>query len=133
MKETRLTLQKQIIYQAVCQLKNHPTAEDVYTQVHLNYPNISKATVYRVLKQLAEQDKLLKLDFDEQVRYDDLCTKHFHFKCTRCGKIVDIPATDEMLHSIEILKKGLSSTLYIDNSDLILKGICNDCQKETKK
>lgn len=128
MKETRSTLQKEIIYQAVCQHKVHPTAEEVYSYVHSDYPNISKATVYRVLKQLAEQEKISKLDFDEQARYDYLTKKHFHFKCTSCGKIYDVYPNDEMLEYIKNLEQTFSSSFSINDSDFVLKGICKECQ-----
>ena len=43
--EKRNTIQKQLVLEAVAQLHNHPTAEQVYAQVVKAHPTISKATV----------------------------------------------------------------------------------------
>ena len=48
--ERRNTIQKQLVLEAVAQLHNHPTAEQVYAQVVKEHPTISKATVYRNLE-----------------------------------------------------------------------------------
>ena len=42
--EKRNTIQKQLVLEAVAQLHNHPTAEQVYAQVVKAHPTISKAT-----------------------------------------------------------------------------------------
>ena len=55
----RHTVQKNMIYAALCELKNHPTAHEVYEHVRTAHPTISKATVYRVLNRMAEQGTIL--------------------------------------------------------------------------
>ena len=50
--QERQTKQKQIIYGAL-QALDHPTATEVYGQVHENYPTVSRATVFRVLSGFA--------------------------------------------------------------------------------
>lgn len=61
MAEKRNTIQKEIIHQTLCGMHNHPTAAMVYDQVHLGHPTISRSTVYRVLGQLAEEGRVLRL------------------------------------------------------------------------
>ena len=51
--QTRNTIQRQIVLQAVNQLHNHPTADAIYAFIAAQHPTISKATVYRNLNQLA--------------------------------------------------------------------------------
>ena len=55
--EGRNTLQKELIYRALCAMDNHPTAAMVYDQVHRDHPAVSRSTVYRVLARMAEEGK----------------------------------------------------------------------------
>ena len=50
--QTRNTIQRQIVLQAVNQMHNHPTADAIYAVIAAQHPTISKATVYRNLNQL---------------------------------------------------------------------------------
>lgn len=45
--QTRNTIQRQIVLQAVNQMHNHPTADAIYAVIAAQHPTISKATVYR--------------------------------------------------------------------------------------
>ena len=53
MTNSRNTIQRQLVLSAVRQLQNHPTADEVYQKVQKSCPTISRATVYRNLKLLA--------------------------------------------------------------------------------
>ena len=58
--QTRNTIQRQIVLQAVNQMHNHPTADAIYAVIAAQHPTISKATVYRNLNQLAAQGEILR-------------------------------------------------------------------------
>ena len=58
MTNSRNTIQRQLVLSAVRQLQNHPTADEVYLEVQKNCPTISRATVYRNLKLLAEEGEI---------------------------------------------------------------------------
>ena len=58
MTNSRNTIQRQLVLSAVRQLQNHPTADEVYQEVQKNCPTISRATVYRNLKLLAEEGEI---------------------------------------------------------------------------
>ena len=60
MKERR-TVQKDMIYTALQELHNHPTAEQVCAHVRRRCPTISRATVYRVLNGMAEKGSVLRI------------------------------------------------------------------------
>ena len=55
----RNTIHKEIILNAVNELACHVTSETVYDYIHEKYPHISKSTVYRNLRSLAD-DHLIK-------------------------------------------------------------------------
>ena len=56
MKKKRNTIQKGIVFDIFHEMNNHPSAGMVYEAVHEKYPEISKATVYRLLADAAEID-----------------------------------------------------------------------------
>ena len=64
MKQIRQTLQKEVTYNTVINMMGHPTAEEVYDSVHLSFPHISKATVYRNLSSLEEFQSLEEVPTD---------------------------------------------------------------------
>ena len=58
----RNTFQRQLIMEIICNVDNHPTADEIYQQILLRYSNISKATVYRNLNLLAEMGMIKKIE-----------------------------------------------------------------------
>lgn len=83
----RNTVQRAMTLEAVRRLHAHPTAEEVYRQVAAEHPSVSRATVYRNLRQLAESGLLLKINTtDGADHFDHRCDAHYHAGCLRCGR-----------------------------------------------
>ena len=83
----RSTKQREIVYEALMRLY-HPTAEEVYEYLRGEQPGIGHATVFRNLAVLAEEGRIVKLFFpDEVTHYDAITDGHYHFVCKRCSKI----------------------------------------------
>lgn len=123
----RNTLQKDIIRNSIGDANDHPTAEDVYARVHESYPRISKATVYRVLKQSADNDELTRITvIDGADCYDKNTVKHYHIKCVKCGSISD--ASIEYQHELDGMQE-LKCNWKILGHDILFKGVCNSCSK----
>ena len=59
--ERRNTIQRKLVLDTVREL-DHPDAEQVYEKIITKHPHISKATVYRNLNLLAEQNEILKIE-----------------------------------------------------------------------
>ncbi len=106
----------------------HPTAEQVYSLVKPELPNISLATVYRNLNQLAENGTILKIDSLDGTAHFDYCREqHYHFICTKCNKVYDVPYNI----APDLAEKVREQTgLTVESCDVSLKGICPDCQKK---
>ena len=49
----RNTFQKSLVYETVCALHHHPTAIEIYEELHKAHPTVSRATVYRILGTLS--------------------------------------------------------------------------------
>ncbi|MBE6885689.1 MAG: transcriptional repressor [Oscillospiraceae bacterium] len=86
----RNTVQRTLIYQAVCRM-HHPTADEVYAEMKKTYPDIGRATVYRNLKVLSEEGKLRRISLSDGAdRFDHCLEYHNHLTCSRCGECKDI-------------------------------------------
>ena len=121
----RNTLQRQIILDAVMKLKIHPAIEEIYAEIQKEYPAISKTTVYRNLRQLAENGAIRGVSLPDGLeRYDGRTDQHYHFKCRECGSIFDIDI--EYLADINSKVKGKYG-FQIDEHELVFRGLCVKC------
>lgn len=122
----RNTLQRKIVLDTVFELKNHPTADDVYAKVFENHPTISRGTVYRNLNMLASTGALLKVSMpDSADRYDHNSHDHHHVKCTCCNAFIDVSVTNMSQINSEIEEK---TNYIIDDYSVVFKGICSKCR-----
>lgn len=113
--------------EAVNRLRFHPTAEEIYDDVIREHPHISKATVYRNLNQLAEDREIQKLAMaDGPDRFDYRLQRHYHAKCSRCGRVFDVDM-DYMDDIIRLVKDAHG--FAIDGHNLVFTGICYRCQQ----
>jgi Fur family transcriptional regulator, peroxide stress response regulator len=89
-KGLKVTPQRIAIFEAVVKLNNHPTAENIIDYIRKNHPNISTATVYKVLDALVESELIQKVKTDRDVmRYDAVMEKHHHIYCSDSNRIED--------------------------------------------
>lgn len=104
----------------------HPTADFVYAKAKEHNPNISLATVYRNLNQLVESGDIKKINgLDNMAHFDHNTHKHFHFICTKCGKIFDMPY--DIVPELNT-KPAEQKGLIIESYDISFHGICPDCR-----
>jgi len=122
----RNTVQRQLILNAVSELNTHASAEQVYEHVVKKYPNISRATVYRNLNQMAEAGEIMNIGyFDGSAHYDHNCHDHYHFMCNDCKRIFDVEAD----FSDIIEKAGKSEGFDIIDFYLSFSGLCRECKE----
>ena len=122
----RNTVQRQIILEALKKLYTHPTVEEVYTQIHKNHPTISKATVYRNLRLLAERGEIGQVSLpDDADRFDERTDQHYHFKCKLCGELSDVDV--EYLAAIDETVREKYG-FQVDEHDVVFRGICKKCR-----
>lgn len=127
----RNTIQKQLVLHSVGTLGNHPTADDVYSQIAVSYPGISKATVYRNLNILVGEGLLQKIHVPgEADKYDHTIHAHYHAICSQCGKFTDLDLANPPL--IDIASPEMKE-FKIEEFVILFKGICEDCRKHETK
>lgn len=120
----KMTPQRLAVYKALIQTDTHPTSEDVYQAVRQEMPNISPDTVNRTLQTLSEIGAAFVVEGTGQPRrYDGGMEDHQHFRCIKCGKIIDFHyepydniETPAHIGDFKVLRKSV-----------YLEGYCKDC------
>lgn len=115
------------IYDLVCSVRSHPTAEWVYFNIKNEIPEISLATVYRNLEQLCYQGKIMKIEGDDGVlRFDGFTENHYHVNCSVCNMVfdLDIEYNDKLIKEMCVDEK-----FDITSYNLSFSGICPGCKK----
>lgn len=129
--ERRNTIQKALILRAVCELKRHLTADEVYEFVKKDHPSIGKGTVYRNLAILTEEGAIRKVEVpDGSDRFDFTLKNHYHVRCVKCGEVFDVD-----MDEIPDLKKKIHDThgMKFLTYDIFFKGICPECRAQEKE
>lgn len=86
----RITPQRRAICAYLSNTDKHPTAYQVYENIALIDPEISRATVYNTLNSLRELGTIVEVSFgDGQTHYETDPSPHVNLICLRCHKIED--------------------------------------------
>ena len=123
---TRNTLQESLVFEAVNELRNHATADEIYELIVKKYPGISKGTVYRNLQQLSENGIISRVSIPDQPdRFDGITTPHYHAVCSECGSITDVFMENMAdIDGLVASKTGLD----IVGHEIVFKIICPVCK-----
>jgi Fur family peroxide stress response transcriptional regulator len=94
-KRLKVTPQRLAILEAIFKLNNHPTAEKIIDYIRNNHPNISTATVYKVLDALVANELIRKVKTEKDVmRYDAITESHHHLYSSQSDRIEDFKDTE---------------------------------------
>jgi len=86
----KITPQRVAVMEAIGQLDNHPSAENILSYIKAGNPNISTATVYKVLDAFVNHNILKKIETEGDImRYDKETESHHHLYCPETGEIKD--------------------------------------------
>lgn len=122
-KRLKVTPQRVAIYEAVAELHNHPTAENIIEYIKSNHPNISVGTVYKVLDSLVENNLLRKVKNEKDImRYDAVLAHHHHLYCSETERIEDFedPQLDQFIS--EYFKKKKIKNFKVQDIKLQITG-----------
>ena len=123
----RVTPQRQIILDAICLIGGHVTPEMVFNQVQTIAPTLSRATIYRSLHFLSEQNILTRTQMpDGHMGYEIANEEpHHHLVCRGCDHSVEIQHAELAACFQEIDAKH---RFWVDMDHLSLYGLCEHCQ-----
>lgn len=102
--------------------RNHPTVEEIHSDLVEEIPTLSKTTVYNSLNTFVEAGLVREISIgDNEARYDADTSDHGHFKCEVCGRIYDFPA------DLVYIKPKTLEGFKVTQRDIYFKGICSRC------
>lgn len=122
----RVTPQRLAIYKELLGSDEHPSAEMLYEKLKAAWPTLSLDTVNRTVLTLSEIGAAYIVEGSGGARrFDAGLEHHQHFKCVKCGKIVDfhyepfdeIQLPPAMARRFRVLRK----TVYVE-------GLCDSCK-----
>ena len=127
MKNERNTLQRKVILDELVHMYEHPTADQIYLRIHDKYPTISRANVFRNLKALAEQNRVLRIPIPSGADcYESITKPHYHIKCNVCGRVEDV--TFPYMDKVESDVQSMEGNFLITGHSLVFEGLCEDCR-----
>ena len=122
----RATAQRRAIYSVFADAASadasnaHLSAEEVFQLARLELPELSRATVYNALGELAEAGLLGLVEGPGPRRFDANVTPHHHFRCRSCHELRDVE-----LGNVDVtLREG---GFEVESSHVLLEGLCPHC------
>ncbi|MDD2438264.1 MAG: transcriptional repressor [Massilibacteroides sp.] len=122
-KKLKITPQRVKVLEAIYEMDNHPTTENVIDYVRKSDPNISAGTVYNILEVLVKNDLIKKVKTEKDVmRYDGMTENHHHLYCKQCDYIEDY--TNSELDKIlkDYFEQNKIDNFIIDEIKLSISG-----------
>ena len=121
----RLTPQRELILDAVCEGHGHSTIDEIVARVHQKAPAINRSTIYRSLAFLQSLHLVVSAQIGGQTVYEIAHLEpHHHLVCRQCGTVIDID--DQTLAS---LRDTLAAKFgfVLDADHLVFSGLCRHC------
>jgi Fe2+ or Zn2+ uptake regulation protein len=127
----RITPQRQIILDAVCEIGDHATPEAIYERVQRKSSAINRATVYRTLDFLCEMRLVVAARIGRSTLYEIAGVKpHHHLICRKCGAVLTL----EHEHVRNFYKQvEREQNFHVDMDHLTLFGVCSDCRRVQRR
>lgn len=125
-KKLKLTPQRLAVYNYLLNTTSHPSADVIYTDIHVQYPTMSLATVYKALKTLVDVGLIQEINVGEgNFRYDGNSAPHPHLQCLSCGRVDDFK--DLSLDNLNTLAEEHTDYRIVTNK-VYFYGYCHNCQ-----
>ena len=124
----KITPQRIVVLEEIIKDKGHRESEDIYLAIKNSKTSVSRATVYRTLNILVQNQFVRKLNLgDGRERYESKINSlhHDHLICVMCRKIIEFVDSDiEMLQEKIANKYQFSLKRHVHQ----LFGICKECR-----
>jgi Fur family peroxide stress response transcriptional regulator len=124
----RMTPQRQAVLEILTNSDTHPTVDQIYERVRIDFPMTSRATIYKTISLAKEMGVVMELEFSQgSNRYDGKRPyPHPHVICTKCKQVMDADDFEIADLKQQIIRK---TGYRIVNHRIDFFGICPDCQK----
>jgi Fur family peroxide stress response transcriptional regulator len=123
----KVTPQRLAICNYVLSSKDHPTAEQIHSEIAKNYPAISLTTIYNTLDLLKELNLVHELNIDNHTsRFDSNTSIHVNIICQKCNKIRDFES--EIIRELwSKIEREIDSKPIGHRLDVYV--LCDDCKR----
>ena len=126
----RFSTGREMVFQAAIGAHGHFTAEELVKFLKSRQKRVSRATVYRSLKELLEAGVIRETAFGDKHHhfehvYDE--SPHHHAQCVRCHCFIEFPDLKEDTVYRPILEKAGFKIL---GHEMHFYGICRKCQNK---
>lgn len=123
----RLSKRRLMVLEYLCLNLNHPTVDQIYSELLKEMPTLSKTTVYNTLHVLVDAGLVRAINIENyEIRYDIVTQDHGHFKCEECSEVFNFNIKPDTHADDE-----LTGFKVIDRS-IYFKGVCPKCLSNTK-
>jgi Fe2+ or Zn2+ uptake regulation protein len=125
----RITRQRGMILQTLCELEGHASAEQVYNRVILHQRDVDLSTVYRTLETLHDLDIVSHTDLGHGCTEYEIVGEqpHHHLVCQRCGHTIELDDA-YLAPVVESIRQDFEFDLR--SSHFAIFGICGTCRGE---
>lgn len=125
----RLTPQRRAICAWLAATDRHPSAYELYEDLALTHPEISRATVYNTLNTLQELGAIVELSFgSDHTHYDTNAEPHVNLICLRCHTIIDFRGQPDVNLLAERVLHETGFQTAAAKVDLV--GFCAECRAQ---
>lgn len=124
----QLTGGRKVVFEEAMDAHGHFATEELVKQCRQHKRKVSRATVYRCLRELLEAGIIRETAFGEKHQhfehiYDE--KPHHHARCIRCGNMLEFPdLTEDKIYRPILEKKGFK----VLGHEMHFYGICHKCQ-----
>lgn len=128
-KKSRNTRTKEAVSQILAAYASPIALNELYEFIKVSLPKTAFSTIFRIVKQLEEEGKIIPVDWRERgSRYEwaDL-PHHHHIVCQQCQKVVDI---DDQTLNYNERKVAEKTGFTINHHSFELEGVCAECRQD---
>jgi Fur family ferric uptake transcriptional regulator len=122
----RMTPQREIILEAISAGHGHTSFDEIFARVQARSPAMNRATIYRTLEFLRQQELVFSAEIGGQTVYEIAAGEmHHHLVCINCGAIEELHH-EEVKPFFEQLERA--HQFHVLTNHLALFGLCRNCQ-----
>ena len=127
----RMTPQREIILEAIGEGHGHTSFDEIFGRVQARAPVMNRATLYRTLEFLRQQQLIYSAEIGGQTVYEIAGGQpHHHLVCINCGAIEALPHSEVKPFFDQLEREHDFSVL---TNHLALFGLCHNCREKAER